>query len=128
MISANNYKDLTEDEMWQLFDKIDLDISDESKIDENSDDIEEQEYLCVNCKSDSLVNDPSKGYFVSSKDSRHSGCLIWLTILKFHYLNRSFLLYAPIRELGPRPISVKPCLLRIRSVCVTRYKSRLRHV
>ena len=25
MINANNYKDLTEDEMWELFDKIDLD-------------------------------------------------------------------------------------------------------
>ena len=68
MISANNYKDLTEDEMWQLFDNIDLDNSPVENLDNLSEEKEEQEqeqeYLCVNCKSDSLVNDPSKGYYV----------------------------------------------------------------
>ena len=67
MISANNYKDLTEDEMWELFDKIDLDKQEE--LNQEQDSTEEQnnddpDYLCTNCNSDSLVNDPSKGYYV----------------------------------------------------------------
>lgn len=61
MISANNYKDLTEDEMWELFDKIDLNKSPEENLYEEK---EEPSYMCSNCHSDSLVNDPSKGYFV----------------------------------------------------------------
>ena len=73
MISANNYKDLTEDEMWQLFDNIDLDNSPTEEIDSIEQTQEhkkihiqekEQENLCVNCESDSLVNDASKGYYV----------------------------------------------------------------
>ena len=64
MISANNYKDLTEDEMWQLFDNIDLNNSPTDNLDNVTEKKKEEEYLCVNCKSDSLVNDPSKGYYV----------------------------------------------------------------
>ena len=52
MISANNYKDLTEDEMWELFDKIDLDKQEE--LNQEQDSTEEQnnddpDYLCTNC-------------------------------------------------------------------------------
>ena len=70
MISANNYRDLTEDEMWQLFDNIDLEHSPTDVLDSdqnsnvNLESSNEPDYLCVNCKSDSLVNDPSKGYYV----------------------------------------------------------------
>lgn len=70
MISANNYRDLTEDEMWQLFDNIDLEQSPTDFVDSDQDpnstleSSNEPDYLCVNCKSDSLVNDPSKGYYV----------------------------------------------------------------
>ncbi len=67
MISANNYKDLTEDEMWELFDKIDLDKEVDNNLEQtqsNDNEEEEQSYLCSNCHSDSLVNDPSKGYYV----------------------------------------------------------------
>merc|ERR1711871_1533997 len=68
MISANNYRDLTEDEMWQLFDNIDLEGTSSTNEDSNKDSeltqSDEQDYLCINCKSDSLVNDPSKGYHV----------------------------------------------------------------
>ncbi len=63
MISANNYKDLTEDEMWELFDKIDLN-NETKNIPDNEDQDEEIDYLCSNCNSDSLVNDSSKGYYV----------------------------------------------------------------
>jgi len=70
MISANNYKDLTEDEMWELFDKIDLDKEVDNNLEQtqsNDNEEEEQSYLCSNCHSDSLVNDPSKGYYVCNK-------------------------------------------------------------
>ncbi|VVU94994.1 Transcription factor TFIIB repeat [seawater metagenome] len=63
MISANNYKDLTEDEMWELFDKIDLD-TEVQQNDISNEEEKEETYLCSSCHSDSLVNDPSKGYYV----------------------------------------------------------------
>ena len=71
-MTSKSYKDLTEDQMWELFDNIDLDNDLDLDLVESINGTETQEnteknknsHLCSNCNSDSLVNDSSMGHYV----------------------------------------------------------------